>query len=110
MADHAGKIAFNNTTVLMSKNVQIDSTAEQGNKIIRSRIGSVKRPMSTINSGLKIKLKGLIKGPQPQPQDNASNNINLFTQEAVLHQELRKKNYNSGEDNIIVSNFELQKH
>jgi hypothetical protein len=96
--DHAGKVVFNNTTTF-----QMDSTAEQGRKIIRSRIQSVK---NSGNSGLKIKLKGLHKN-QNGPEDNPSNNINLFTQDAEIQSELRKKNYNTGEKNMIISKFEF---
>ena len=54
--DHAGKRVFNNTA-----NVQIPSSAEQGNNIFRSGVSSAKRVQSTVNSGIKIKLKGLYK-------------------------------------------------
>jgi hypothetical protein len=86
----AGNRAFNKTTI-----VQIDSAAEQDKNIFRSGIKSGKRRQSAVNSGLKIKLKA--QRSSNGPEDNPSNNINLFTQEADIKPEIRKKNYNTGD-------------
>ncbi len=88
--NHAGNRAFNKTTV------QIDSTAEQDKNIFRSGIKSGKRRQSVVNSGLKIKLKAHHRSSNG-PEDNPSNNINLFTQEGDIKPEIRKKNYNTGD-------------
>jgi hypothetical protein len=90
ITDHAGTRNFNKTIVAPN-----DSSAEQGKKIFKRGINSGNRRPSVVNSGIKIKLKA--HKSSNGPEDNPSNNINLFTQEPITNPDLRKKNYNTGD-------------
>jgi hypothetical protein len=43
------------------------------------------------------------------PMMTKNNNINLFAQEADLRPEMKKKSYNVGQKDVVISNFEYQK-